>query len=712
MSQAELGFDALNIVLQHHIANTLGWSGLRPLQSESIGPVLRGDDALLLAPTAGGKTEAAMFPLLTRMADETWTGTSVLYVCPLRALLNNLEPRVSSYAGWLGRSASVRHGDTTTGVRKRQVFERPDILLTTPESLESMLVSTMANPQQLFADVRAIVVDEVHAFAGDDRGWHLLGVLERISQLAGRPLQRIGLSATVGNAPDLLSWLQGSNRVRGVQPSVVAPEGGSASTPELQLDFVGSDLNAAKVISALYRSEKRLVFADSRRTVEKVSLNLRELGTSTFVSHSSLSVDARRQAEAAFAEARDCVIVSTSTLELGIDVGDLDRVVQIGAPRTVASLLQRLGRTGRRPGTSRNMLFLSTDDAQFLRACGLLLLWSEGYVEPVVPPPSPIHVAAQQLLGLTLQERRVGVATWQEWFSGLDLAPADQWQEIADWLVETGHLDSDQGMLFMGPEAERKYGGIHYRDLMAVFTADPQMVILHGREDIGSVDPMLLQRKVDGPRLLTLGGRAWQVNYIDWKRHRAYVEPSPTAADSKWSSMPQPESFALCDATRRVLLGADMSGVLLSKRAVTKLDELREEYAPRVADQATALVREATGRLRWWTWAGARANAVLVSALLEVAPELLDESRAYNNWQIGLRGDVTAGTLGSVLRDVRQALLIEPTRFLPQIDARALKALKFSELLPLELAIGTMAERTGEPEKAAEISARPIVSLQ
>ncbi|MET4095209.1 hypothetical protein ABIB51_002135 [Arthrobacter sp. UYCu712] len=125
------------------------------------------------------------------------------------------------------------------------------------------------------------------------------------------------------------------------------------------------------------------------------------------------------------------------------------------------------------------------------------------------------HVAAQQLLGLTLQERRVGASTWHEWFSGLELASPGEWQEIAAWLVETGHLDSDQGMLFMGPEAERKYGGIHYRDLMAVFTADPQVAILHGREEIGSVDPMVLQRKVDGPRLLPLGRMAWQVNYVD-----------------------------------------------------------------------------------------------------------------------------------------------------------------------------------------------------
>src|SRR5690606_34093205 len=192
------------------------------------------------------------------------------------------------------------------------------------------------------------------------------------------------------------------------------------------LDYVGSIDNAATVIDALHRGEKRLVFADSRRTVESLAEGLRERQTETFVSHSSLSVDERRRAEQAFAEARDCVIVSTSTLELGIDVGDLDRVIQVGAPMTVASLLQRLGRTGRRPGTSRNMLFLEADDGDLLRAAGLLLLWSEGFVEPVTPPPSPRHILAQQLLGITLQHRQVGSGNWSAQLGGLELgSPED-----------------------------------------------------------------------------------------------------------------------------------------------------------------------------------------------------------------------------------------------------------------------------------------------
>ena len=447
-------FDLLHPVVQHHVVNSLGWPGLRPLQTASIVPVLRGDDALLVAATAGGKTEAAMLPLLTRMADDEWPGLSVLYVCPLKALLNNLEPRLATYAGWLGREASVRHGDTAAGARQRQATSRPSVLLTTPESLEAMLVSTLLDAPHMFGDLRAVVVDEVHAFAGDDRGWHLLAVLDRLGALAGRPLQRIGLSATVGNPDVLLQWLQGRERSR--PRTVIAPPTASSTAPELALDHVGNVGNAAKVVNGIHLGEKRLVFADSRRTVEGLAVALRGLGTQTYVSHSSLSVDERRRAETAFAEARDCVIVSTSTLELGIDVGDLDRVVQLGAPNTVASVLQRLGRTGRRPGSTRNLTFLATEDDELLRAAGLLLLLDEGFVEPVVAPPEPLHVAAQQLLGVALQKGRISLAEESIWICGLGLADEVRLAEICAWLVETGHLDTDQGLAFIGPRAEAR----------------------------------------------------------------------------------------------------------------------------------------------------------------------------------------------------------------------------------------------------------------
>ncbi|MFZ3494066.1 DEAD/DEAH box helicase [Streptomyces sp. 5.8] len=701
-------FDELEPVLAHHIVNTLGWSGLRPLQQEAISPLIAGDDAVLLAPTAGGKTEAACFPLLSRMAKNRWTGTSILYVCPLKALLNNLLPRLETYASWLGRSAALWHGDTTAGARKRILAARPDVLLTTPESLEAMLVSVNVDHAAFFSGLRAVVVDEVHAFAGDDRGWHLLSVLERMQRVVGRPLQRVGLSATVGNPEQLLAWLQGSGV--GKRPArVLAPylresaqSAGGAAAPlppgDVQLDYVGSLDNAATVIAALHKGEKRLVFCESRRFVEELGEKLRAKGITTFLSHASLSLDERRRAEAAFADARDCVIVSTSTLELGIDVGDLDRVIQIDAPSTVASFLQRLGRTGRRSGTSRNCLFLALDEPGLLEAAGLLLQWSRGWVEPVTAPPEPRHIVAQQLLALCLQEHRVGENLWHEWWGGLGPFGGGA-EPIVRHLVDEGYLDRDGGMLFIGPEAERRFGQRHFMNLTAVFTAPPQFTVLYGRSEIGRTDPSLLTERVDGPRRLLLGGRSWLVTYIDWKRKRCFVEPVDGGGKAKWSGsgFGSGTSFEVSRAMRAVLLGTDPP-VKLTPRATSSLSQARDHFLERVHPGGTLIIRDADGRMRWWTWAGHRANATLAATL----DGLTVPGQRINDHWIRLREDVspvvwkarTAGAAGRLC--------------LPAVDERAVRGLKFAEALPPRLAEATLSARLANLEQAAVVLGEPV----
>ncbi|MEV5828484.1 DEAD/DEAH box helicase [Spirillospora sp. NPDC052242] len=685
--------EELHPSLQHHIVNVLGWPGLRPLQSDAVRPVLDGDDALLLAPTAGGKTEAAVFPLLSAMAAGNWTGLSVLYVCPLKALLNNLLPRLETYTAWLGRRAALWHGDVSQPGRRRIVADPPDILLTTPESLESMLVSAKVDHDRLFAGLRAVVVDEVHAFAGDDRGWHLLAVLERLSRVAGRPVQRIGLSATVGNPADLLAWLQGAGRRR--TGRVVAPQAGLAPEPSVELDHVGSVENAAKVISALHRGEKRLVFCDSRRIVEQLGAALRALGVTTFLSHASLPLDERRRAEQAFADARDCVIVATSTLELGIDVGDLDRVVQINAPPTVASFLQRLGRTGRRPGTDRNCLCLALTREDVLSAAALLLQWSRGFVEPIVAPPEPRHIVAQQLLALCLQENQVGERLWREWWDGL--TPFDSAAPIVRHLVQEGYLDSDGGMLFIGPEAEKRFGRIHFRDLTAVFTAAPQFTAVSGRSEVGLIDPALLTERVTGPRLLLLGGHSWRVTWIDWKRRRCHVEPADGGGKAGWmGSGAGTVSFELARAARDVLLGADPP-VRLTRRASAALTAVRDDLAHCVDPGGPVIGRGPSGDLRWWTWAGHRANATLKATLGDLA----DQTQRITESHLRLRADLRPQTWREAVTTLRGRLVP------PEVDERALHGLKFSAALPRHLAEATLAARLADVEQAEHVLTEP-----
>ncbi len=469
-------FDRLHPALQHHIVNSLGWRELRPLQEQAIEPILAGEHALLIAPTAGGKTEAAVFPLLSKLLSEGGSGLSILYLCPLRALLNNLEARLSGYLQWVGRRAALWHGDVGTGDRKAIQRDPPDLLLTTPESLEVMLVSHGIDHGSLFSNLRAVVIDELHAFAADDRGWHLLALLERVAQVAGRDLQRVGLSATVGNPEGLLGWLAGSSLAprRAIAPGSAAP-----LDAEVRIDYVATQENAAQVIARLHRGEKRLVFCDSRSRVEDLGFRLRSLGVATHVSHGSLGLEERRAADRAFAEGRDCVIVSTSTLELGIDVGDLDRVIQIDAPSTVASFLQRLGRTGRRPGSKRNLLFLTTTDETLLRATALALLWQEGYVEPIVPPPLPYPIYAQQILALAHQLAGLPRGAWErsiDRMPGFAALPADGRRQVIEYLLSAGFLHEDSGLLGPGRSSSAAFAARAFSISSRSFRARPWSV--------------------------------------------------------------------------------------------------------------------------------------------------------------------------------------------------------------------------------------------
>jgi ATP-dependent helicase Lhr and Lhr-like helicase len=690
--------DRLHPVVVHHVVNSLGWDDLRPLQRASVEPVLSGEHVLLLAPTAGGKTEAAVFPLLSRMAAENWSGTSVLYLCPLKALLNNLLPRLERYADWMGRRAALWHGDVAASRRRAILAQRPDILLTTPESLESMLVSRNVDHRSFFSGLKCVVIDEVHAFAGDDRGWHLVAVLERLSRLSGHPLQRIGLSATVGNPDGLLTWLQGAGAGR--QPArVVAPDLTQQGTPEgdVELDYVGSLSNAAEVIAALHAGQKRLVFCESRQAVEELGQLIRGRGITTFLSHASLSADQRRRSEEAFTEARDCVIVSTSTLELGIDVGDLDRVIQIDTPATVSSFLQRLGRTGRRVHSTRNCLFLTLTGEALVEAAALLSMWAAGWVEPVIAPPEPRHIVAQQLLALCLQEHRVGDNNWAQHWNGL--APfGDGARPILRHLVDCGYLNLDDGMLFIGPEAERRFGHRHFMEMTAVFTGPPEFTVLLGREELGRIDPSLLTEEVRGERRLLLSGRSWRVTYVDWRRRRCFVEPADSGGKARWAASGWSGiGFELGRAMRDVLLGADPP-VRLTRRSVDRLAQERDERSSFVHPGGSVILRDRRGDLRWWTWAGFRANATLAASLGEV----VDPMHRFDDVQIRLREDLTPATWRELTADAADRLC------LPDVDAKALEGLKFSSALPERLATATLAARLADLKGAGVLLREPV----
>lgn len=694
------GFDRLHPAVQHHVVNSLGWRALRPLQEQSIDPILDGQDTLLGAPTAGGKTEAAVLPLLSRMVAEHWSGLSVLYVCPLRALLNNLHPRIGGYAELVGREAGLWHGDIGPGPRKRMLREPPDMLLTTPESLEAMFLSRSVDAESLLGGVRAIVVDEIHAFAGDDRGWHLLAMLERIDALTAEPVQRIGLTATVGNPEELLSWL--SRRPAEERRSIVLRDGGPQA-PVLEVDWVASLANAAQVIAGLHRGEKRLVFCDSRARVEELATALRSHGVSTFVSHSSLSRDERHLAETAFAEASDCVIVATSTLELGIDVGDLDRVIQIDAPATVASVLQRVGRTGRRAGTRRNCLFLCVTDTAFLQALALCRLVDQGWVEPVVGPAYPVHLVVQQLLARVLAAGRLGDSAWPgplapvAALSGIGASALD---DVRQEMERTGVLVRDGGFVQIGHEGEQRYGRRHFMDVTSMFLTEQLLLVRWGPRELGHVDPSVLTSREHQKPTILLGGRAWAVEDIDWRRRIAAVVPTEDPGRASWRGAGAALSATVCRSMRSILVET-VPPQRLTRRSVAKLAEVREAFDA-VVEGRTLLERDAgRERERWWTFAGGRANAALATGLRAAGLS----TYGLDDLSIGLHGPVGYERLVDVVSSMATAVPVaEP-------DPRQLEAVKFAECLPEADGLELLRLRQADAEGVRSTLAEPVVAV-
>lgn len=596
--------------LQDAIVSRLGWTSLRPVQDLAGEAILDGKNAVVLAPTAGGKTEASMFPALANLVEKEPDGVGVIYIAPIKALLNNQEDRLGTYAEMVGLRRFVWHGDVDDGAKRAFVKEPAEILMTTPESLEVMLVSSRSPVARLFKDLRLIVIDEVHALAGTDRGAHLMSVLERLAPFSANDVQRVGLSATVGNPEQILEWLKGSSQRDGV---VVDPPKNPAKR-DLHIGLFESQTALSNEAAARAAGKKSLFFCQSRSVTETVAERMRGRDIDVFVHHSSVALDERRAAEERFAQGSNACIVCTSTLELGIDVGDLDLVFQADAPSSVSSFLQRMGRTGRRAGTTANTTFLCEDPDSVLQAVALIELAREGWVERVAKQERCWPVLVHQLLVLTLQYGAISAERcWDQLvrvpdFRGITRAEFDQTVEhmkAQDFLFESG------GLLSMGQLAERTFGKKNFLELYAVFSSPVlYRVQTTARRDLGSLEQNFVDRLVEQMSSFLLGGRAWTVERVNHDERIVVVRDAPRGVKPSWGGfVPQFLGFELCQRMRRVLT-EEVRYPYVAEAGWKHIGGKREDLGSLLGRQGRAIqIDDAVGR--WWTFAGGRVNHTL-----------------------------------------------------------------------------------------------------
>ena len=603
--------------LQEAIASRLGWTSLRPVQELAGEAILAGKNAVVLAPTAGGKTEASVFPTLSLLCEKPVDSVGAIYIAPIKALLNNQADRLGLYTEMVGLRRFVWHGDTPQREKKEFVQEPAELLMTTPESLEVMLVSAKVPAPRLFSDLRIVIVDEVHALAGTDRGAHLMSVLERVLRLTDNDVQRIGLSATVGNPPAILSWLKGSSRRQG---AVVDPPRERARR-SLSVQLWPARVDLARQAAHQGADAKSLFFCQSRALTEAVAERMSREHIEVYVHHSSVALEERQRAEETFHHGGAACIACTSTLELGIDIGDLDKVFQANAPSTVSSFLQRMGRTGRRAGQVANTSFFCEEPESVLQAIALIELAKEGWVEPVPPQKRCWPVLVHQLLALTLQFG--GVTREQCWdqfsrvpdFSGIQ---REEFDALVDHMLDEDYLYQAGGQLSMGDRAERVYGRKNFLELYAVFSTPVlYLVKTAAGKEIGSLEQDFVDSLVEEISCFLLGGRAWVVEHINHREKSIRVHQAPRGREPSWNSfVPQMLGYELCQRIKQVIAG-DQTFAYLHEPAAEVLQSHREDLGP-LLRQAHHPIQYENGAARWWTYAGGRINFTIKYALVHI----------------------------------------------------------------------------------------------
>lgn len=372
-----------------------GFSALSDPQMQAIPLILEGKNIVLIAQTGTGKTESAMIPVFNRLVSGSQgKGFRALYVTPLRSLNRDILSRMEWWCNELSLSIGVRHGDTPASERRRQALSPPDLLITTPETLQALFMGKRLRSH--LAGVRYVIVDEIHELAGSKRGAQLTVALERLAVYAG-DFQRIGLSATVGNPDGIGRFLCGSRPFSVVQVPV-------AKKLDIRVRFAGETFKEqVNVLSSMLGAKgSTLVFVNTRVTAEALAHELFERGD-VEVHHGSLSRDVRIDAEERFKQGEIKTLICTSSMELGIDIGRVDQVIQFGSPREVARLVQRVGRAGHRLHTVSRGTILATGFSDLLESLVIVRRALANDIEDVTPHKNAADVLANQIAGIAVE---------------------------------------------------------------------------------------------------------------------------------------------------------------------------------------------------------------------------------------------------------------------------------------------------------------------
>ncbi|TPN35252.1 DEAD/DEAH box helicase [Mesorhizobium sp. B1-1-6] len=653
-SEDRSGFDRLHETIRRWIWEQK-WEELRDVQDKAIAAILNGEnDVLIAAATAAGKTEAAVLPILTKVADRNERGFSVLYVSPLKALINDQFRRLDDLCERMEIDVVRWHGDAPQSAKQRARRDPRGLVLITPESIEAMLLRRPGDAKAMMASLDFVVIDELHAFLNGPRGLHLASLLRRLDDLAGKPARRVGLSATIGDLAVAARWLRPEN------PSSVVVVESTADSPELRLQVrayadseevedadglesdegppTALDLIADQIFANL-RGSNNLAFAGSRKRVEALADRLRTRSDKAGVPneflphHGSLSKELREELEDRLKKGDlPTTGVATTTLELGIDIGSVKSVAQIGAPRQLASLRQRLGRSGRRRGVPailriyvrERSLAADADPLDRLRletvrATASVRLLIERFVEPPSLDSAIATVALHQTLSVIVQD---GGARADRLFRLLCGAGPLSALDKTDYVELLRSMASPEqrlieqapdGTIMLGEVGERLTSA---RDFYAIFSTDEEWRLVSGGRTLGTIP---ISNPVGAGSVISFAGQRWRIVTVDDRGKVIEVERHRSGKIPKFDTIANEPIHDRLAAEMQAVLSSMETPAYLDVAATDFLVQGRAAYKLLGLDESRFL--QAGKDTHILTWRGTDANSVLAFALVSAGLE-------------------------------------------------------------------------------------------
>ena len=640
--QISSGFQRLHPGVQKWIWQQQ-WPTLRPIQELAIQPILTGkQDVIISAATAGGKTEAAFLPIFSRLMEETGPGIGALCVSPLKALINDQFRRLSEIGELLEIAVTPWHGDIDAGRKKRLLKQPSGILIITPESLEALFVRHGSDMAAVFQGLNYLVIDELHAFIGSERGKQLQSLMHRVEQVIRRRIPRIGLSATIGDMELAAEFLRPSKaaqvklilseeegqeiqiQVRGYRKAKPNLDKALNLDPEAESDEADDSQDEMDIAAHLFRvlrGDTNLIFINRRSDVESYTDRLRRLSEQQRVPneflphHGSLSKDIREEAEQALKAGKPTNVICTTTLEMGIDVGAVKAIAQVGPPFSVSSTRQRLGRSGRKGSDPAIIRFYITEPevtpttsktdtlhpalVQTIAIINLMVF--ERWCEPPIVTKLHLSTLIQQVLSLIAQYGGINALQLHQVLCETGAFQQVSQERFVKLLRQLGAQDLIQqthdGVLILGLKGERLVN--HYSFYTAFKTPEEYRIVTRGKT-LGTLP-------IDSPlfegMFMIFAGRRWKVLSVDAERKVVDVARAAAGRVPKFSSA----GGFIHDKIRQEMsriYRSDEIPVFLDRTARDLLQEGRENFL-RLALDKCYLVRDGKHTLLF-CWMGSQ----------------------------------------------------------------------------------------------------------